>query len=117
VAEAYNYNAESMQILLQFVDDTGSPVQNNAYRLYQNYPNPFQEYTRIGFVMPKRGVATLEVYDLSGKLVYQHQGEFPQGYHELELSSTLLPAHGLYMYRLAAEDFSTTRKLIFSVGR
>jgi hypothetical protein len=117
IAEAYNYNADAMQVLLQFVDEEGSSVNSSDFHLYQNHPNPFQGYTKIGFVMPKRANAALSVYDLTGKMIYQHRGDFNKGYNELELSSAVLPAHGLYYYRLASDEFSSTRKMIYAVTR
>jgi hypothetical protein len=117
VAEAYNYNSDPMQVLLQFVDEGGSSVNSSDFHLYQNHPNPFQGYTSIGFVMPKRANATLSIYDLTGKMIYQHRGDFNKGYNELELSSAVLPAHGLYYYRLESDEFSATRKMIYAVTR
>ena len=117
VAEAYNYNSDPMQVLLQFVDEVGASVNNSDFHLYQNHPNPFQAYTKIGFVMPKRAKAALSIYDLAGKKIYQHSGDFNKGYNELELSSAILPAHGLYYYRLESDEFSSTRKMIYSVTR
>lgn len=117
VAEAYNYNSDPMQVLLQFVDAAGSSVSSSDFRLYQNHPNPFQGYTKIGFVMPKRANAVLSVYDMTGKMLYQHSGDFNKGYNELELSSAVLPAHGLYYYRLESDEFQATRKMIYAITR
>jgi len=117
VAEAYNYNSDPMQVLLQFVDEQGASVNSSDFYLYQNHPNPFQGYTTIGFVLPKRAKAALSVYDMAGKMIYQHRGDFNKGYNELELSSAVLPAHGLYYYRLESDEFTTTRKMIYAVTR
>jgi len=117
VAEAYNYNSDPMQVLLQFVDEQGASVNSSDFYLYQNHPNPFQGYTTIGFVLPKRAKAALSVYDMAGKMIYQHRGDFNKGYNELELKSAVLPAHGLYYYRLESDEFTTTRKMIYAVTR
>jgi hypothetical protein len=117
LAEAYNYNADPMQVLLQVVEEGGRASDPSAFKLYQNHPNPFRNNTKIGFVMPKRAVAMLSVYDITGKEIYRQTGEFNVGYHELELSSAILPAHGLYYYRLQSEEFSATRKMIFTVSQ
>lgn len=117
IAEAYNYDAKPMQILLQFVDEDGSSVDKSDFRLYQNHPNPFRGYTKIGFVMPKKAEAALSIYDLNGKKIYQRTGDFNKGYNEIELSSAVFPAHGLYYYRLESDEFSSTRKMIYSVTR
>jgi len=37
--------------------------------LHQNYPNPFNPITKISFVIPKRDMVNLSIYDVEGKLV------------------------------------------------
>jgi hypothetical protein len=36
------------------------------FTLMQNYPNPFNPVTNISFTMPKAGIVTLKVYDVTG---------------------------------------------------
>ena len=117
LAEAYNYNAEPMQVLLQFIEDDGRASQPSDFKLYQNHPNPFRNHTKIGFVMPKRATAMLSIYDISGREIYREVNEFNVGYHEVELNGSILPAHGLYYYRLQSDEFSATRKMIFSISQ
>ncbi len=117
LAEAYNYNQEAMQMLLQFVEEDGSSKLESDFRLYQNYPNPFSDYTKIGFVMPKNGMANLSIYSVSGRMVYNYQGEFARGYNEIELSSEVLNAHGIYYFRLETDEFNSTRKMIHSITK
>jgi hypothetical protein len=38
-------------------------------KFYSNYPNPFKNKTNIVFQLPKKGKATLKVYNLRGRLV------------------------------------------------
>lgn len=117
LAEAYDYNTDPMQILLQFVEENGQASPSSDFKLYQNHPNPFRNYTKIGFVLPKRGTATLSIFDISGKEIYRQVNDFNVGYQELELNSSILPAHGLYYYRLQSEEFSTTRKMIYTISQ
>ncbi|GAB5554993.1 MAG: hypothetical protein Sapg2KO_45840 [Saprospiraceae bacterium] len=117
LAEAYDYNTDPMQVLLQFVEADGQASPTSDFKLYQNHPNPFRNHTKIGFVLPKRATATLSIYDISGKEVYRLENEFNVGYQELEINSSILPAHGLYYYRLQSEEFSTTRKMIYTISQ
>ncbi len=38
-----------------------------AYSLSQNYPNPFNPATVINYQVPKPGIVTLKVYDITGR--------------------------------------------------
>ena len=40
-----------------------------TFRLYNNYPNPFNAETTVSFEIGERGYTQLEVYDISGRLV------------------------------------------------
>ena len=86
--------------------------------LYQNYPNPFNPSTRIKFYIPEAGDVTIDVHDLSGKLVrrlldrdYRESGFHAATWdgrdgHGREVSS------GIYFYRLTAGKMKTARKMM-----
>jgi hypothetical protein len=82
------------------------------YFLFQNYPNPFNPTTRIKFDLPKSSHVLLRVFDLLGQekttLVDK---ELSSGYHEIEFDAGNLPS-GIYFYRLEAEGFIQTKKMI-----
>ncbi len=40
-----------------------------SYKLYQNFPNPFNPSTSIKFDIPKSGNVNVSIYDLTGKLI------------------------------------------------
>jgi len=39
----------------------------SEYKLYNNYPNPFNPQTKIKFQIPKDGIVRLRIFDISGK--------------------------------------------------
>ncbi len=54
----------------------------NEQALFQNYPNPFTDNTKIGFVIEENSHVSLKVYDISGKHVKTiADKEFESGYH------------------------------------
>jgi hypothetical protein len=84
----------------------------NTYRLYQNYPNPFNPVSKIKYGVPKNGYVKLAVYDEIGRLVAILQdGEKQANTYEAEFDATNLPS-GVYYYRLEAEGFSETKKMV-----
>ncbi len=84
-----------------------------GFALYQNYPNPFNPLTTISYSLPKESTVTLNVYDIAGRRVASliHDGKESAGNHMVLFSTTNL-ASGVYFYKLLADDFTETRKLV-----
>jgi predicted outer membrane repeat protein len=86
------------------------------YALFQNYPNPFNPSTKISWQSPVGGWQTLKVYDVLGNEVATLIDEYkPAGNYEIEFQSTAgnrRLASGIYFYRLKADDYVQTRKMI-----
>ncbi|NBB89432.1 MAG: T9SS type A sorting domain-containing protein [Bacteroidetes bacterium] len=89
---------------------------NNAgpreFALYQNVPNPFESKTMIRFDLPEAGNATLTVFDGTGKVVKEINGDYKAGSNKLELLRSDLPGHGLLYYRLESGDYVAVKKMI-----
>jgi hypothetical protein len=80
--------------------------------LSQNYPNPFNPNTKISWQSPVSSWQTLKVFDLLGNEVATLVNEEkPAGVYELNWNVPQLSS-GVYFYRLQAEDFIQTRKMI-----
>jgi hypothetical protein len=91
------------------------------YKLYSNYPNPFNPTTKIKFdiapllrgVGEARGVFTsLKVYDILGKEVATLVNEqLAPGTYEATFDGTNFTS-GIYFYRLETPEFVQTNKMI-----
>lgn len=82
------------------------------YSLYQNYPNPFNPSTTIKYQIPKEGLVTLKIYDILGREVRTLVNEFENtGRYRVEFNSTALSS-GVYIYRLIAGDYISTKKML-----
>lgn len=94
------------------VSGSGMTRSPNQFTLDQNYPNPFNPETRISYQLPQAGQVRLLVFDLLGRevktLVDEKQ---PAGLHDVRLNARDLDS-GVYFYRLEAEDFTATRKML-----
>lgn len=88
-----------------------------AYRLYPNYPNPFNPQTQVRFDLKETAFVTLRLFDVLGREVrVLMREEKPAGTHQVRLSGEALPS-GVYFYSLQAagrngELFSATRKMV-----
>ena len=82
------------------------------YRLFQNFPNPFNPKTVISCQWPGVSDVRLVVYDILGRevAVLVNEKKAP-GSYEVEFDARGLSS-GIYFYRLTAGKFVETRKMI-----
>jgi hypothetical protein len=93
---------------------TGRPT---AFQLYQNYPNPFNPDTQIRYDLPVAGHVTLVVYNVLGQRVRT----LVEGPQDVGRKSVIWDGHddsggeaasGIYFYKLKAEGFQKTMKMV-----
>ena len=104
--EAYTATGELMDVALDF------GVQNEAFKLYQNTPNPFKETTSIGFDLPTSAAVQLSIFDVSGKLIKFVKGNFAKGYNEIQIEKTELSGNGIYFYNLETANYVAKKRMI-----
>lgn len=92
------------------VRENFSPKQ---FLLKQNFPNPFNPKTAIGFSLFAVSNVTLKIYNLQGKEVTTllNNKEMQAGNHEIQFDAINLSS-GMYFYRLITNTFSETKKMI-----
>jgi hypothetical protein len=83
-----------------------------AFVLFQNYPNPFNPSTSISFTLSSKSFVSLKVFDALGREVsVLLSEELPAGTYARQWNGSNLPS-GVYFYRLQADKFTETKKLI-----
>ena len=91
------------------------PIANEiptAFELYQNYPNPFNPITNIRFDLHKSSQVKLVIYNILGKEVATLMNEnLSAGSYEIDWDGSGYPS-GVYFYKMVADDFVQTRKLV-----
>lgn len=107
-AEAYNTSADIKDLKLNF---RGTEV-GAEFALYQNEPNPFKGNTTIGYDLPAAGKATLSIFDVTGKVLVVKEQESVKGYNTISVSSKDIPSVGVLYYRLDANEYTATKKMI-----
>ncbi len=89
-----------------------SEVKPTEYRLYDNFPNPFNPQTAISYFIPAAGKVKLRVFDILGNEVSKLVDEYkPAGIHSVIFTAAGIPS-GTYIYKLEAGDFSESRKMM-----
>jgi hypothetical protein len=113
---------KSIYLTKQFILQYTLPSE---FELFQNYPNPFNPVTKIRFALPQsvrvetsnvgsRHASTvqLKVYDVLGNEVTTLVNEQKEpGHYEVDFNAASF-ASGVYIYRLQAGSFISTKKMM-----
>jgi hypothetical protein len=82
------------------------------FELSQNYPNPFNPSTTINVSIPNESEVTLKIYDISGRETASLiDGTLKAGNYKYNFNASSLSS-GIYFYKLSANGFSDTKKMI-----
>ena len=82
------------------------------FSLSQNYPNPFNPSTTIKFSVPQQTNVVLKVYDILGSDVANLVNEtLYAGNYTINFNASQF-ASGMYIYKITAGNFVTTKKMI-----
>jgi hypothetical protein len=91
----------------------------SCYTLNQNFPNPFNPATQIKYSIPRDGMVTLKLYNILGQEVASLVNQVQKaGTYNINFNASNLPdgrqglASGVYLYRLQAGSFISTKKMI-----
>jgi len=87
-------------------------ITKDEIYLKQNYPNPFNPTTNIKYQIANKKLVILKIYDILGKeietLVNERQSP---GVYEVTFDGSALSS-GVYFYKLTADNYSETKKLV-----
>ena len=101
-------------------DDGQNAHKRGLYKAYLvggNYPNPFNPSTTISYTVDQPSDIRLTVFDIRGRRVitlvdrFQDQGVYHIQWDGTNSSGRAL-ASGVYFYRMEAENYSVTRKMV-----
>ena len=83
----------------------------DAYKLYQNVPNPFNGTTTVKFYVPENAEVTIGVYNMLGEHVAEVTSDiFSAGKHEVVFNSKDL-GQGTYFVRMTTDNFTATKNM------
>jgi hypothetical protein len=94
--------------VLDMATETAVP---NEFFLSEAYPNPFNASVRLGYGLPEASGVTINVYDISGRLVTTLTNDkLLAGYHFVVWDGSNT-ASGIYFVRMFAGEFKSVRKV------
>ncbi len=77
-----------------------------------NRPNPFKDATTIVFESKALETAQLNIFDLSGKMVFSRQVQLQHGQNEYFIHRSDLSNPGMYSYEMKSETQHSTNRMI-----
>jgi hypothetical protein len=110
-------NGDRIEVTELATANSNTTVVPDSYSLSQNYPNPFNPSTVIKFGMPTAGRARIEIFNVLGASVaVVFDGQETAGEHQVvwdgRTSDGNPTASGVYFYRLTADNYTETRKMM-----
>ncbi len=84
----------------------------DAFKLEQNFPNPFNPATTISFDLPVQTYVSLKIYNIIGQEVTTIVNEDMTAGSYSRIWNASSMSSGIYFYRLQTKSFTDTRKLI-----
>ena len=114
----YDYSEGSVVIHHPTVSVDPSGDIAAEFRLLPNYPNPFNSSTTINYIVPEKSTASIEIFDVSGRLVETLlSSEVNPGQHHVVWNTDV--TSGVYMCRVtlrginSGKVFEGSQKLIY----
>jgi immune inhibitor A len=106
--------------IYQLVYKPGNNSSNvpEAHLLKNNYPNPFNHSTSIGYETSSSGWVKIEIYNLLGRKVrtlvneYQPAGRYTLLWNGADEHGQVVSS-GIYFCRFGVDQFSQTKKMVF----
>ncbi len=84
---------------------------SDDYKLYQNFPNPFNPATILSYKINQSGFVTLKVYNLVGQVVSTLVNEYQEtGIYSRQFDASQLSA-GIYLYKLQVNGFTSVKRM------
>jgi len=84
-SELYNEHLETVHIV-----DTRTIESIPGFEVSQNHPNPFTEFTDVDIQVPEEGVVTMQLSDVTGRLLYQKEILLLEGANSIRIDSKIL---------------------------
>jgi len=87
-------------------------ANNVPFSVSQNFPNPFNKQTSFNVMLAANSTVSVDVYDVVGQKVYSVSPEMMEpGTHLVTINVASLNS-GVYFYRVTANGYAVTQKMI-----
>jgi len=110
-ADAANYSGASVPVLAK-----ATPIPT-AFKLSQNFPNPFNPKTSFVLALPVASEYSVTVYNIAGQVVKTFAGSASAGNKIITWDGTdnngTVVSSGIYFYKAIAGKYSDAKRMMF----
>jgi plastocyanin len=105
LAGTYNYYCAlhaymTGRIIVKPLAGIKSDISEKKFQMLQNFPNPFNPVTTIGYNLPSKNEVKISIYSIIGKEIAIIKNEYQnEGYHEITFDGSNLSS-GIYIYKI-----------------
>ncbi len=92
------------------ITDVKRPNLISSFELENNYPNPFNPSTTLGFSLSEQGDVRISIHDILGRVVDSKEYFLNPGIYSINYDG--IGAAGVYFYTLSSNGKSITKKMI-----
>ncbi|MBN1997170.1 T9SS type A sorting domain-containing protein [candidate division KSB1 bacterium] len=108
--------ADTLQLSIHILATSGVQLSGinlpEKFKLFPNYPNPFNPVTQIRFALPKPEWVRICIFDIQGRLAATILKRYCNpGYHEIGWDCSNMPS-GTYFIHISAGDFTARQKCL-----
>ena len=113
IVTGYNFTCISVFDPNMITESNESNIEiPSEYKLFNNYPNPFNPTTNIKYQITNNKFVTLKIYDVLGKEVKTLVNENkPAGVYEVTWDASS-NSSGVYFYKITAGNFTETKRML-----
>lgn len=87
-------------------------VNEFSFKLYQNFPNPFNNTTTIKYEVGNKSNINIDIFDINGRLIDELINSIHSpGIYEIKYDADNLSS-GIYFYRIKTDEYIETKKLL-----
>ncbi|HSG67280.1 MAG TPA: fibrobacter succinogenes major paralogous domain-containing protein [Bacteroidales bacterium] len=96
-------------LTLNFVGENEISNEDNAFRIFQNYPNPVVDHTAVTMYIPKKDKVSIFVTDILGRIMIQTEPVLDMGKHTFLFTPE---SKGLCLLTAQWQGFSKSIKIL-----
>jgi len=112
-----NENTTRLDTTFSKINEKQYPAINSSFRLYSNYPNPFNPTTTLSFELRNTENVSLKIYNLRGEQIAEilnremTPGKYSFNWTASTADGKLLPS-GIYIFQLETDLKTMSQKMI-----